>query len=331
LPAWQALIESRLQTKDYDGGLEDAEALARLLRNSSTTWSSPHDRTDAAHWLGRMIAACLVAEIEPSQAPPPEFLDVLFRRFFDDELESAYDEGQRAVAGEYREELVKLNRLRLDIEQRQKEEQERVQAEFRSRDRQIASESKTVSRTQKEWNTWLDEQLERIEGDLEQVEQDHKILQPALVSLTASLSQVQVEISRLKSELTALNLQRSATIFDTQLTPLESQAAQFQTQYVELSSQLQALVVKAGNLATQRQAAMQRYQAATGSLDKRDANLSLQSKKLAQLRKDQVEDAERLAPAVRGQMQRIRRISTYLYLNAEQEKTRLLDELAQAG
>lgn len=55
-PAWQALIRTQVETKQFDAALQSQVELARKLEKSPTEWPDEVVREECAYWNGRMIA-----------------------------------------------------------------------------------------------------------------------------------------------------------------------------------------------------------------------------------------------------------------------------------
>ncbi|HUG90368.1 MAG TPA: hypothetical protein VML55_06025, partial [Planctomycetaceae bacterium] len=129
LPAWQALVRSRLTLKEGDAALALAEQLAAQLTDANAAWPNAC-RSEAATWLGRLAGYLALDGVELVQ--PPAVLtahEVRMRLSLGEGLAEAYAAGRANVHREHQGLLKQRALARTEIAaDQQKQSQDRTAA-----------------------------------------------------------------------------------------------------------------------------------------------------------------------------------------------------------
>ena len=283
LPAWQALIRTRLLSKKYDAAFKDAEALAKLVRNRSVSWTDPDAPRDAAFWLGRMVAACLLATVDAKTSPQLADLDAMFQGLEDASLEKKYKAGRHAVELQHQKLVEGLERERVRLERKQQSKRQKQQKRIEKKQKEIEDKEVTVKRSTKEWRAWLDEQLDRNDKELDRLQKDYEVLDTAAVRTSNIIARLQREIARAQLAEQFTNPKERERRDDSFLSPglqLGVEANKYQNQYMTLSDQAQDVMAQAKATLVNREAVISQYNKATGLLVKDDAALQKRKKLL---------------------------------------------------
>jgi hypothetical protein len=100
-PALQAIAWVSISRNDFSKGIPAVLDLAHKIESSNGSWPTDHDRAHSAEWLGRMVAFLAGPGKAPEHATQIEELQADVEKLLTRERKDAYDEGFKFVAGRH--------------------------------------------------------------------------------------------------------------------------------------------------------------------------------------------------------------------------------------
>jgi hypothetical protein len=276
-PAWQAAIWGQLVEKQYEPGLKKLVEFAEMVQNSEAADEVSEAQRDAARWAGQMIEALSRCADSKKARDLVSIYQMKLLKTFSDELAESLVAGRESI----RQRALALDEAAGTAQNLADEKKERrKQAKTARLDKDLAGlgkEKQTAAKTAEEWKTWIDDALAKSDKQLGLLERDYRFLDQRAQSLTQSILLVGREITAL--ELTA-SRQTSRTSgqfvmqnVQMQLMQRQNQMLGYQMEYNDTVGRQQQIAEQA-NLAMQDRAdAIKRYEAATGQLVGKNADL----------------------------------------------------------
>lgn len=338
LPAWQALVWSHLVARDYASGYGQLREFSRRLADPKSQVNQVQ-REEAAEWIGRVIAALQKSVDTVKQR------EALLRE--DESLKEILGPALQPFLARGKADVHSLHALmEEDVQQTRELAQAREQKERAEKEIQVAKEleasaekREALKKTAEELKTYLDERLAAYDKQLTRMERDYEFLQKRILSITASQVQVNAEMGLLSEQLANANNNtrnrngagQLATTYQQRMAVLEVQSIRYQ---LELDQSLAATAQasqRAQAIVSQRTAAIQQYERATGQVVKQDSALDLWQDRL---KKDgeklKTPSKGKLAPVV-GKIQQARSFRTYVEMDLILERDRVLDSFGVAA
>lgn len=332
-PAWQTTIRLRISRRDSDAALQQILELSRQLqRQTAGSVTSPED-LDCAKWMGR-----LVAYLEQPDKEVPIDADAVARcdNTIGERLSgnllllNAYRDGKSELQADFaaatRSAEEALQKVQARVQEQSSQELEQIGREKEQQKDQIEQ----LEMTAEQWKAWIDEQTAKYDKQLQELTRSHQEVQIQLQQLWSTMLALGQEISRRRARdldrdrpgrITARGALAEAALFD-----------QLQAQYRILELRASGVQRQGAAVLTARQAAVARYQKATGRLVEQNDTLRKWNEVLANKERSARKQTEQSTPEARAIQRQSRALGTHVPFNPEQEKQRILDSLpAESG
>jgi hypothetical protein len=332
VPAWQAAIWMQFSSKDYSNGYSHLRGLARQLADPASPLPQA-DREEAAEWIGRVLAALQKSVDTVKQREQLLREDEALKEILGADLEPFRSRGKSGVNSMHA-------LLEDDVQQTReqalaREEKERAEREVQvARDLEASADRREeLKKSAEASKKYLDEQLASLDKQLTRLERDYEFLQKRVVSITASQFQINAELRLLadvKTPQVGLPGANLAPANGSRRAFLEAQAIQYQVELDQTFASTMLVSQRAQALVNQRMGAIRQYEKTTGQLVQKDSALDKWQDRLKK-------DGEKLktapkgkGPQVAGKVQQARSFKTYVDLDLNLERDRLLDSYGVA-
>lgn len=275
-PAWQADIWGRFVSKQYESGFALLGEYANLVAQAEKAGEVSEAQRHATRWIGELLEAlslCADAQNVHRQLTTHE---PALQATFAGELLEELQAGREAI--HEREAL-------LDQEASQARETAERNREHRNRARasKLAKEIERLGKTENddkksaaEWKEWLEGTLPKIDRQIGLLERDYQYLAQRAQSVMQSITLAGQEITDLEAIGTLrpradARLRAPNPAFD--VSQRQSQLLGYQMEYNATIGRMELVAQQGNMLASQRAAAIEHYQDATGELVQKDVDL----------------------------------------------------------
>ena len=322
LPALQAVAWVKLSKNDYRQGLADLIELAGKLETSKGSWPTEHDKNHSAEWLGRVVGYLEIPGKSSDDAVQIETTVQTIEKTLTGDRKAAFDQGRKRVARRHEELKVLAARPIAEVleESRQKKEEARTAAQTAAASvKAIEEEIRTIKKP-------FDQQIADAEKEIRANGTKAKKLAhdiPEAEEAVEYLSQPQVNVQAVRP-----SRYRPTGVQVTNETAAQKKAREAQLATAKQNlQQIQSSVDNAKQSVTD--ARKQRDQA------KADMQKSLAEKRAELVQAQRVshdlavaaKDAERALQTPETIKSRVTALETYVPLDPEAEKNRLLATL----
>lgn len=328
-PAWQTLIRLQLARRNADDALTRFVDLARALRRESTG-SAGADSVACAGWMGRLMAfleqpeSDVRADAQAVSHCGRTAEELLASNLL---LLNAYRDGKAALNEDYQAGVS-------SAEESLGELQARLEAETALELKQI-EEDKERQKDQLEklemsaaqWKEWIDKETRKYDEQLKKLGTAYQELQIELRQLTSTMLALSQEIAAIQARDIDRNGERP--IVSSRAMGANIVLDQLQTRYTILERRAAAVHRQGSEVAAARQAAVARYQKATGKLVDQGDSLRKWNDVLANKEQAARKQGEKSTPEARIVKRQAHALSTYVPFDPEQEKQRILDSLPE--
>lgn len=325
-PAWQALIWSQLNDRQYDKAIARLLEYASLVRKSDAGASASDRQIVAAGWMGQLYEAL------DKTTTTRTLRDVLddslprLREALGPELDIAFELGRDLTRERdlevAHEALQALQEAERKQERKKQDELDKLSSDLKDLQTKKADTAKSVD----DWKKWLDEALAKVDKAIADLERDYneldskqKALNQSILLTGQSLTAQSVGTGTITTNpLYAMQQQQ-------RYAQLQGQMFGQQMQYNQSVGQMMVTTQQAQSLLQQRAGIIDRYEKATGQLVKRDADLDRWKDRLSDKKqKLDVKAPAKPAPQAQGAKKTPPSLKTYLPLDLEVEKSRVL-------
>lgn len=277
-PAWQMLIRSLLLEKQYDQGLSRLEQYAALVHKSKTGDSLTAAQRDAVRWIGRVIGTLQKTADAGKVGPRLTRTDAEIRKLIGEELSPDYQAGCDAIQERFEELSEQSENSRETVNQKKEQEKADQTAKVESTLSGIEKEQAATARTAEDLKKQLEDNLIKLDKQLGELERDYKFLEQQVTSIQQSY----LSVGR---ELTSLQLQSSLQVpgkktgtsgnsaAELRAQQLQNQMAGYEREYNAAAQRMTQISLQANGIVQQRVGIARQYEAATGTLLKKNAAL----------------------------------------------------------
>lgn len=335
-PAWQILIRTQIVDKDYDAAFPLVDEFSeRLCREAGSRTVTSAD-LDAARWLGCTLGTLeLLADVLNVRPQVTNSLE-LFRTLFGGRLLAEFESGRESIKTRYTE-LVDDSESKAQSVARKKETERQTETSKVEATLDAAEKDKEANtRTGVELAKWAEEQLKLLDKQLNELERDYKFLESQAQSISKSATLIIQEITGLESRLSLTpgsSTNSSASVVGTLAYNLEQILAQrrnqllkYELEYNATQQRMTNVAQQANGVIQQRAGVVQQYETASGKLMKRNSALDKWSARLTEKKKKLA--ASGTSKGKKGiDEQKLRSFSTYVPLDVDSERNRLLQSL----
>jgi hypothetical protein len=275
-PAWQALIWVRLADKQYEAGLRRMILLAQRIRGADPADEVTEREREIARWMGQVVAA----------------LDKLITAKKDRDLLSQHQAELLAAIGEELWQSLEEGRdelLSRDLDAAQKagaaaeksakrEEQRRTEqvAKLESELAKIDKQKEKAARSVEDWNKWLDQTMAKIDKRLGTLEKDYQFLDRRAQALDQTILQIGRELTALQLTPDQERMGNRApylTQREQEVLRRQQQITNYRLEHSQVVSRSMGIAEEAAAVMKQRAQATARFEAATGQIVKKSAEL----------------------------------------------------------
>lgn len=326
LPAREAHLRTRLLLKDENEVLSALAELARAVQNPNTHWRNQNERSEAANLIGRVMEYLSLPEVTFIDSAAVARHEKLIENRLDAATEKSYRDGRRFTAQKHQDLLGKIEQTRAPAEARHQQDADEKLAEIEQREQTLERQGEDLQLNREEWQAWLDKRLDEADKQLKLLQQDYRVLDTAARSVSARIAEIQVEITRLQVRLNfEKRRHRRQSPLSVALLQRQQELLKYQGQFNLLKQQALGVVSRAGTVLDRRNAAVRRFQQATGDLAQREESLETWLKALQQSALKVSEQAAAQPMGIRLLSKRLSLPSTYFAFDFEAEKQRILD------
>lgn len=334
LPAVQALIWMNFVAKDYPAGYEQLRSYAKRVATSEMETS---EKEQAAEWIGQVLAALQMSVDSIKQRDTLKREDEAVTGLLGTSLKSALSDGRVRVHS-----LHAL--MEGDIQQAREIAQAKEQKERADKEAQVAKNLESsaekreeLKKSSEDSKKAFEQQIAAFDKQLARLERDYDFLQKRVLSLTASQIQINGEMALLSQQSTSaqprnanpFGQQQLAQAYQQRMSLLEAQAFRYQFELDQTLASTINLSQRAQVVAGQRTATVRQYERLTGQIVQQDSALD---KWQERLKKDGEKLKEQPKPkgAVTNKVQQVKSFRTYVDLDLNLERDRVLDSFGVA-
>lgn len=326
-PARRAEIWCLLLRKDFENGLARMRELADEISHSPADWPDSDTRTVTAYWLGQAIGFLEgpgnSRKVKQALEQQGEFRDRLNESYRD-----AYDAGRQASHTTHEQLKALAENTRAESVKAGQDRHSRKKEDLAGRLESAEGRQETLKLNTQEWKDWLDDQTNRADEKLAELEKEYVKLEEQAKSLMRSMQQLDFEIQRVTQ---LLNLDPSTSRFSadnlrTEMEARNTQMLRYQGEYRAIERQANIVNQQARKTTSERQAAVARYEKATGKLVQESKKLQQWSKRLEQ-QEERLKNrgASVQSPQLTVVRRQIKSLRTYVELDPQREQQRILD------
>lgn len=341
-PAWRAELTLVLLQRQWLPAAELAEQFGRVLGDSAAGCFQPEDRLRDARWLGSAVAAAQSLTVNVDDVKRWLAVDAQLRQRLPAAVRAAYETGFEATLDEHSKLSAELEATRAVV--REDQEMQQMVEQQRARDLQRVNDNtrgqfQVIAAGQEKS---FEEQMVEFAKQLGTLEREWNRLSNRRQALQRSILLVEQEIYLLRQQYDQLTQQNQSNgpnfaipprpnlvaSIDQQIGVRVNQLLQYQAEDGRTLTEMVPVQQRAMAVLAERQAVTQEHERRTGELTARDEQLE---KWKQQLEKKIVEldaPAKGLSPEVKSLEQRLKNLGTYLPVNWNAERERLLQELS---
>lgn len=321
-PAARALIWTKVLLNDSQTALTLATELAARVQASDPA-AHAEDRLHTAHWIGELLEAVrLLSDVAALEDWFPDLKEAI-ESAFDKELRDAYLEGRTALTERRTELDLAIDQTRSDTTQSQQKRQQEQQKQIELQIKELERNQSDLGKSAEQWKEWLRDHEKSVDRALAVLEQEYKLLQTRSESLSASQFLLEQEISLMRSNNNQVRGQQRVN-WDREIQFREAEKFAYYTENVRVLNQADAVARQATQLIQKRQAAAQRFQAATGQLARNDQKLNRWTERLNADRKKLEIPPDGKSSRLAALERRASSLRSYLDLDLNAERERAL-------
>lgn len=333
-PAWQALIWGQLIDRQYDKGLRRLDEFAKLAGTTEEGAEVSDAQRDAARWMGEILEALDLTVAGKKFHDTIVEHDATIREALGDELSEVLDTGRDIVHERDLEFTQKAGQSRDELEKKLARRRKGQKGKFDSDLVDFDKEKENNARSADEWKKWLDETLEKVDKQLGELEKEYQFQQKRAESLQQSILVAGKELTLLNVQLNVIGGQPlGGGIFQMQMGRMQQQAILRQNQLMNYQLEYNATIGRMSQTAQQGQAVhrergavVQKYEKATGSLVKKNAELDRWAARVAEKKKKlDVQGVGKPKGARSAADRRIPSLKSYVPFDVDAERARVLE------
>ena len=319
-PAWQALVWSECSDKHTADGLAHLVSFAELVQKNDGDGTV--QRADAANWMGQVLEGLDRTLTSERDRDELEKAAASIADTLDDELRESLKQGRSLIEQKWKLLTQQANAAVEDRTKKKTVENKAKEGEIDALVTEIEKEKVAAARSREQWDAWIQEQLPKFDKQLESLERDYAFLDQRAGSLSQSIQLVSEELADLQSTAARTAGTPSGALLIS-IQNRRNTLAGYQLDYNSTVERLNAVALQGNGVLEARNAAIDRYQEATGQLLKKDKKLTRWNSRLGDKKrklqtqppaKDLKDNLERKLDAFR----------TYVELDLDAERTRVL-------
>lgn len=336
--AAQAQVALLMSQKQWTVATEHIEKYSDWLRDDNPRWKDDEARDQFAEWIGRAISVGQIVGANASEVERFNRLDQRVRGLMPLTRREAYIRGFDAVL---QEEEGLANTTEVVQTEEEKKRDEAIAAEknrLKNEQDKTKGDRENLIQTAEEWKKTLDNKLTEFGKQLGLMEKEWNTLDQRRQTLERSILLAQQEQQLLFNRYEALSSNNGNTNrnipnprqqtqlqqIDRELGTRQQQILQYQQDRNRTMTSMNQQYQQAQVVIAQRQNLVADYERATGQLVQKDESLKKWNDRLQKKEKDVVDGAKGKVVAVQTLDQRRKSVGTYLIMDWEAERQRLL-------
>jgi len=328
LPALQAIAWVSVLKRDYAKGLPAVVDLARKIEETKESWPTDHDRLHSAEWLGRMIGYLAGPGKPADRADEIARLEAEIESLLTSERKAAYDQGRKCVTGRHDAMTALLARPTAEIvaELKQKKQElldaaRAAEAEVKQIEEELREMRKPIARQVTELGQEIRAaaaKAKRATADIEAASEEVEMYsQPQAIPQVRTMGRgrVRVPVVTARAETAQEKKARETKLADAQkqLQQAQSTLDQAKQEMTDLKSQREKVQAEGRKAAAEKRPQL------------------TEAKRKAQDMAARARDIENGASTPEKLKERLTAVDTYVPLDPETEKSRLLATLKSSG
>ncbi len=276
-PAWQADIWGHFTNKKYETGFARLSEYATLVGHAEKPDEVSEAQRHAARWIGELLEALSLCADSKKVHGLLTTQQAQLQETFTGELLEEMKAGRESI--QEREAVLDQEAdLAHETAERKREHRNRERASKLEKEiERLGKTGNDDKKTAAEWKDWLEATLAKIDRQVGLLERDYQYLAQRAASVMQSLTLAGQEITSLQVAGTfrpsADAKQGAAYNSGFDVRQRQGQMLGYQLEYNATIWRMELVVQQGNMLANQRAEAIQSYQAATGELVQKDADL----------------------------------------------------------
>ena len=325
LPAWKALLQTRLTRRQTDDFRKESLKLAELASSQQVTWQNPQDRREAAVWLGRMMGFLSLPHVSLLHAEERSRLEAALISKLGKELKMSYAAGQTELRKDREQLETDLKKEAAQASAIQQKQNLTELSVLNDRGEEIDEKAEILELTTEQWDEWLRESHDAADNQLKDLQKQYDTLSRAAQLISQLIQQTQYSVGRYQTQLGVRGIRGVQADQQAGLIELRRELLQYQQQYQALEQRAAAIVSQGRQIAARQAAVQLRYQQATGKITRESAILDRWKKSVAK-ETDKIgkQDFQTLETKLK---RRLYQVPSYFKLDAEEELNRLIAEV----
>ncbi len=326
LPAWQALLRTRLIRKDLKSLQSESLELARLAKSEEAAWPEDSERQQAAFWLGKIVGYLSLPEVDLLKDADRKRFESDLKTRLGTPLAAAFAAGQTALQTDYqklRQDLAK------DIQQEAKHQEKKAGddlANLADKGQNLDKKTETLKLTAEQWKDQIEQQMKKTDQQLKVLEAEYKTLSQALQGVSKLVLQTQIDIGRVRTTLELGGMRGVRLDQHPAMLQRRQELLKYENQFLSLQQRGATVISQGRQLLTTRTVAVQKYQQATGNIVRQTETLTRWKKNVEETSKQIANQGQAKTKPGLSLEKRLSLATSYFELDEKAELTRLIQQ-----
>lgn len=321
-PAWEAVIWSEFNSKDYAAGYPHLLEFAHLIQTSTDL--SIEGKQDAIYWMGRVMAAL---ELTLDSAKNRDTWLHWDARLTDQLQEDEMDDFNRGKEDAHAQHALLEQDVRSLKEKAKKQQEETLQKRQKQIDKSldaVKTKRDSLKKSAAEMKEVLTEQSESFQKQMARLEKEYTFLERRSAVLVTTMAGIDQEILVLQRQRRNVSNNNLGDL-DRAISALQSQRLIYSAEFMKVSASADQVSANARALAQERAEFLDEYQRATGEIV--DADTETEKWKTRTLNQEKAlkkAKASAKPPVPAAKIQMVKTFRTYLDLDLLSERDQVL-------
>lgn len=321
-PAWEAMIWSEFNSKDYAAGYPHLLEFMDLAQTS--TELGVEGKEDAIYWIGRVMAALeLTVDSKRDRETWLQFDNKLIGHLDADRIDD-YNRGKEDAHTQHELLEADIQATKEKAKQQQQQKLEKRQAKIDKSLDAVKNKRELLKKSAEEMKESFAEQTEAYQKQMARLEKEFAFLERRSTVLTTTMVGIDQEINILQRQRRNTPNNALANI-DQAISALENQRLIYSTEFLKVTSAADQVAANARALAQERAEYLDQYQRATGEIV--DADSETERWKTRALNQEKALKKARATskpPVPAAKIQNAKTFRTYFDLDLYSERNKVL-------
>ena len=324
LPAWQALLRTRLIRKDMKNLETQSLQLAKVVQSPEVSWQEESQRKDAAAWLGEVAGFLALPEAGLMKPEEQRRFEANLQQALGSGFASDFTAGKQTLQKTY-EALRKGLESEVDQEsENQDKKAEDELAELAGKSDELDEKAESLKLSADQWKDWLDERVKKADDELKTLEAEFQKLDQSAQGVSQLIQQTQLDVARYQTELAAQGIRGRDADQQPAMLQLRQELVKYQRQYQALEQRAARILLQGRQVLAARTLAVKKYQKATGKIVRESETLS-RWKKSVEKASDKLESRDSKTVA-RSLKKRLSMPASYFELDEKAELSKMIEQ-----